>query len=45
MPQLTKTGPTYGLAPDARVRAVEIEAARGQMRFRGRARRRAGLFR
>jgi UDP-N-acetylmuramate--alanine ligase len=34
MPQLTKPVTTYGLAPDARVRAVDVEAAGGQMRFR-----------
>jgi len=34
MPQLTKPVTTYGLAPDARVRALDIEAAGGQMRFR-----------
>jgi len=34
MPQLTKPVATYGLAPDARVRALGIEAASGQMRFR-----------
>jgi UDP-N-acetylmuramate--alanine ligase len=34
MPQLTKPVTTYGLAPDARVRAVDVEASGGQMRFR-----------
>jgi UDP-N-acetylmuramate--alanine ligase len=34
MPQLTKPVTTYGLAPDARVRALDVEAAGGQMRFR-----------
>ena len=34
MPQLTKPVTTYGLSPEARVRAVDVEAAGGQMRFR-----------
>jgi UDP-N-acetylmuramate--alanine ligase len=34
MPQLTKPVTTYGLSADARVRAVDVEAAGGQMRFR-----------
>jgi UDP-N-acetylmuramate--alanine ligase len=34
MPQLTKPVTTYGLSADARVRAVDLEAAGGQMRFR-----------
>ena len=34
MPQLTKPITTYGLAPDAHVRAFDVVAASGQMRFR-----------
>ncbi len=34
MPQLTKPITTYGLAPDAHVRALEVTASGGQMRFR-----------
>ena len=34
MPQLTKPITTYGLAPDAHVRAVDIAASGAQMRFR-----------
>ena len=34
MPQLTKPVTTYGLGADARVRALDVEAAGGQMRFR-----------
>jgi len=34
MPQLTKPVTTYGLAPDAHVRALDVAAAGGQMRFR-----------
>ena len=34
MPQLTKPITTYGLAPDAHVRAVDIAASGVQMRFR-----------
>jgi UDP-N-acetylmuramate--alanine ligase len=34
MPQLTKPVTTYGLSSDARVRAVDVEAAGGQMHFR-----------
>ena len=33
-PQLTKPITTYGLAPDAHVRALEVTASGGQMRFR-----------
>ena len=33
-PQLTKPITTYGLAPDAHVRALDIAASGGQMRFR-----------
>jgi UDP-N-acetylmuramate--alanine ligase len=34
MPQLTKPITTYGLAPDAHVRALDVTASGGQMRFR-----------
>jgi UDP-N-acetylmuramate--alanine ligase len=34
MPQLTKPITTYGLAPDAHVRALDIAASGAQMRFR-----------
>ena len=34
MPQLTKPISTYGLTPDAQVRALEVTAGGGQMRFR-----------
>jgi len=34
MPQLTKPIVTYGLSPDAHVRAVDVVAAGSQMRFR-----------
>jgi UDP-N-acetylmuramate--alanine ligase len=34
MPQLTKPVTTYGLSPDAHVRALDITAAGAQMRFR-----------
>jgi UDP-N-acetylmuramate--alanine ligase len=34
MPQLTKPITTYGLAPDAHVRAHDVTASGGQMRFR-----------
>ena len=34
MPQLTKPVTTYGLAPDAHVRALDITASGAQMRFR-----------
>ena len=34
MPQITKPITTYGLAADARVRALDITASGGQMRFR-----------
>jgi UDP-N-acetylmuramate--alanine ligase len=34
MPQLTKPITTYGLAPDAHVRALGVTAASGQMQFR-----------
>jgi UDP-N-acetylmuramate--alanine ligase len=34
MPQLTKPITTYGLAPDAHVRAIDIAASGAQMRFR-----------
>ena len=34
MPQLTKPITTYGLAPDSHVRALDVAAAGGQMRFR-----------
>jgi UDP-N-acetylmuramate--alanine ligase len=34
MPQLTKPVTTYGLAPDAHVRALDVTASGGQMRFR-----------
>jgi UDP-N-acetylmuramate--alanine ligase len=34
MPSLTKPITTYGLAPDAHVRGVDVTAAGGQMRFR-----------
>jgi UDP-N-acetylmuramate--alanine ligase len=34
MPQLTKPIATYGLAPDAHVRALDITASGAQMRFR-----------
>ena len=34
MPQLTKPITTYGLAPDAHVRALDVTANGGQMRFR-----------
>jgi UDP-N-acetylmuramate--alanine ligase len=33
MPQLTKPVTTYGLSPDAQVRAVDVTATGGQMRF------------
>jgi len=34
LPRLAKTVVSYGLAPEAKVRAVDIEACGGQMRFR-----------
>jgi len=34
MPQLTKPITTYGLAPDAHVRGLDVTASGGQMRFR-----------
>jgi UDP-N-acetylmuramate--alanine ligase len=34
MPQLTKPITTYGLAPDAQVRGLDVTASGGQMRFR-----------
>ena len=34
IPQLTKPVTTYGLAPDAHVRALDVTASGGQMRFR-----------
>jgi UDP-N-acetylmuramate--alanine ligase len=34
IPQLTKPVTTYGLAPDAHVRALDVVASGGQMRFR-----------
>src|SRR5688572_29726415 len=34
LPRLAKTVVSYGLAPEAKVRAVDIEARGGQMRFR-----------
>ncbi|MCW5606013.1 MAG: UDP-N-acetylmuramate--L-alanine ligase, partial [Burkholderiales bacterium] len=34
MPRLTKPIITYGLSPDAQIRAVDVEASGGQMKFR-----------